>query len=359
MQPVSQRFLDALGSPHRVETLLTATVPGGQPVTMQVKGGTVSADQSANVRRKTSIEVFGSPSDYDILTTDGCLIKILHGIKFGGESELVPVFTGEIIEGSQELGDGSISFSGADLWTWITRCKFVAPFSPNPVLTRRQVIANLVTTARPGTLVVDTATDTGLIGTVVFSENPADAITDTATAGLMEVFFAPDGSFVIRDQQTLTSNPVWTVKAGRGGTLKSAARKRPKNRLYNTVIVSPSASDGSQTWLPQTAQITDLNSPRHPSKIGVVPFKYSNPSILTGDAAMAVARRRLDLLQGQAETLDLGTVSNPALEAGDVTRIVTPTINEQPAQIFQHFTDTLSLNLGTGDMRLGTRSQNA
>lgn len=357
MWSVTSRFLESLGRPQKRVTEVTVTVPGGDPLTLQLKSGSVSVDQAARVRRKATLEVIGSPSDYAAICTDGALIEASHGLWYGNESETVPVFAGELIDGTQQLGDGTISFACADLWTWIMRCRFVTPYSPTSSLTRRAVIAAVVLAARPGTTITDTATDTGTVGTAVWEDSRGDCIIDLATAGLMEAFFAPDGSFIIRDQATLTSSPVWSITSGQGGTLKSASRRRPKNRLYNSVQVKPSAADGSQTWAAQTATITDTASPRHPNYIGLSTYKYANPTIPTAAAALAVATRKLALFEGDSETLSLGAVSNPALEGGDVVRVVTPTINEEPAQIFQHFLDSFSIDLSTGDMRAETRSQ--
>lgn len=342
-----------------METIVTVTPPGGATTTLKLKSGSVYADQGARVRRKANLEVFAAPTEYAAIVTDGALIRITHGINYGSVSELVPVFAGEFIDGTQQLGNGTLSFAAADLWTWIIRCRFASPYSPTPTLTRRQVISAVVLAARPTTVINDTATDTGLVGTAVWEDSRADCITDMATAGLMEAFFAPDGTFTIRDQPTLTSASVWSINAGRGGTLKTAARRRPKNQMYNSVKVSPSASDGTQTWAPQTATITDLSSSRHPNLIGLSTYKYANPTLPTAADAMAVATRKLALFEGDAETLELGAVSNPALDAGDVIRVITPTINEQPAVIFQHFIDSLSLDLVGGDMRAATRSQAA
>jgi len=357
MWNVSDRFLESLGNPHRIKTVATVTPPGGESTTLSLKAGRITADASARIRRKGSLEVVGDSTVFDLLTTDGAQVVVTHGVSFGADSELVPVFCGEIVDGSQQLGDGSMSFNIVDDMQWIGRANYLTPYSPTITLTRQEVIAATVIAGKPGTSVSETATDTSLVGTAVWSESRSDAINDLATAGNMDAFFLPDGSFLIRDKITLTSPAVWTVRAGSGGVLSSASRARPKDRLTNTVIVRPSSGDGSQTWAPQTAQISDTSSPRHPSKIGVVPHFFSSPTITTADAALSVATRMLDRFQGSTEALDLGLVSNPALDVGDVVRVITPQINEQPALTFQHFIDTLTLDLVTGSMNLTTRSQ--
>jgi hypothetical protein len=60
---------------------------------------------------------------------------------------------------------------------------------------------------------------------------------------------------------------------------------------------------------------------------------------------------------GTVETLAITSIANPALEANDSLRVITPRLNNEPAKIFQHFIDSYSLNLMTGDMNMATRSQ--
>lgn len=358
MWPVAQRYLDALGGPHRIVTSVTATPTMGDAVTLELKSGTVGVDDGARVRRKASLDVLASAADYSVLSQDGTVIRVDHGIDFGGTEQItVPVFTGEVVKGSQRLGDGSVSLQCADLWTRITRCRFLTPYSPNPSTSRVAAITSLVEAAIPGTTVTSTASDTGAVGTQVWQESRADAISDIAAEGGMDAFFLPDGSFLIRDTPTTQSSPVWGISAGAGGTLKSGERERPKDRMYNTVIVRPSSADGSQTWGQQVAQVTDPANPRHPDRIGVVPYFWASPTITDAFTALSIARRILDRVLGSTETISLGAVSNAALEGGDVIRVTTPAVNDQPADIFQHFIDGLRLDLVTGGMSLSTRSQ--
>jgi hypothetical protein len=50
-------------------------------------------------------------------------------------------------------------------------------------------------------------------------------------------------------------------------------------------------------------------------------------------------------------------ISNPALEGNDAIRVVTPAVNTDPANIFQHFVDSFTLDLVSGSMNLSTRAQ--
>ena len=192
------------------------------------------------------------------------------------------------------------------------------------------------------------------MGTTQTWTSRADLIAQLAVDGGLEVFFTPDGNFRIRNEAQPTDAPVWAIKPGEGGTLKALARNRPLDKLYNTVIVQPSSLDGAQTWAPQTVAITDPTHPRHPSKIRVRPLRWSAKSAMTAGEALAAAAVMLNRTLGSTETLNLGSISNPALEAGDVLTI--GDITDAGRVNVTHIIDGYTLDLASGDMTVQTRS---
>jgi hypothetical protein len=198
------------------------------------------------------------------------------------------------------------------------------------------------------------STDTGTVGTTQTWTSRSDLIAQLATDGGLEVFFTPDGNAVIRNEAQVTGSPVWAIKPGTGGTLKALARQRPLDKLYNTVLVTPSSLDGAQTWTVQTVSITDTTHPRHTSKIRTRPLRWEAKSAMTSGEALAAATILLNRTLGSTETLQLGSVSNPALEAGDVLTIGDIT-DAGPVNV-THIVDSYSLDLVTGDMTVATRS---
>lgn len=355
MLTVTPRFLQALQKPHRLTTVLTYTIPSGTAVTLSVQSGSVSLDASQFTRRQASVTVFGTQTDYEAVTTPGTTFHITHGIDYGGQTELVDVFDGELSgDAEQRIGDGTIVLNLTDHGNWLARTRFLTPYAPSAATLRTAAITSLVQTAKPGTIVNVTASDTGTIGSQnVWTDSLVDAITALCKDGSMDARFQPDGSFLISDMPTGATPFVWSA----AGMLESVSRKRPMDRLYNTVVVRPSTTDGSQTWTQQVVQITDTTNPRHPDKIGVVPYFWSSPTIQNAGQAITAAYTILFRVLGTTETLDLGLISNPALDGNDVIRVITPQVNQDPADIFQHFVDTFTLDLVTGFMSLGTRSQ--
>ena len=358
MYPVSARFLEAVSKPHRVVTEVEATPPGGATIPVRWKSASLSSDTDARIRTRVSMSALVTAAEWDVLSAPGCRVTIRHGVNFGGpDQELVPLFVGELSESSRVLspnaGEARLSFQ--DLGGWVTRAELVAPVSFAAGTSRASVIQQLVEAAIPGVDVVNTSTVGGFIPTpYVAARRRYQAIGDMESDGRLVSYFNGSGEYVIRDAPTLSDAAVFTFRQ-----FVQITRSRPLDRLYNTVVVSPGANDGSQTWPTLTVQITDPSHPRHPSKVGVVPLFIDSSTASTAGEAAAVGRNELEKVIGSTESLALAMVANPALEAGDLVRVVTPHINEEPADILQHFIDGLSLDLVSGGMTLSTRSQEA
>lgn len=357
MWDVSERFLSAIRYPHKIRTTATIATPGGDPVTLNVKAGTVRVESMSNIRRRGNITLEGDSADFELVATPGAVITINHGIVFGNSEELIPVFTGEAVDPRQGFGEGTIDVSLADLGQRVARNKFTTAYVPASSTTRLDAVETVAAGAFDTLTVATTATDAGTVGAGrLWAENRWDAIRDLTTDGGSEAFFLPDGSFTIRNQPTLTDRFVWTVNAGNAGVLKTATRTRPTSQLFNTVIVRPSSTNGSQTWAPQTVTVA-ADDPRHPDLIGSAPYFLDSPTITTAADAAAAGQRKLNQLTGTLETLQLTAVANPALECGDVVRVITPTLNIEPGRSFQHFIESIALDLASGGMTLTTRSQ--
>lgn len=356
MWPVSAQFLEALRGPHKLRTTVTVTVPGGVAVPVELISGTISVDASSRIRRTGSLNLFGNQAVYDMVSTPGAVVRVLHGLSYGRAEELVPVLTGELSSPAQQIGTGSISVRLVDFGQRVARSRFLSPYSPAAGTSRTTVIGQVVSDA-VSTTVTNISTDTGtLAGGRTWNENRWDVVTDLALDGGTEAYFTPDGLFTIRNAPQITDPAVWTINAGEGGVLIAAVRERPLDRLYNTVIVRPSATDGTQTWTQQKVQITDPTDPLHPSKVGEATYFYSSPTASSASAAVAAGQRILERVTGLQESLNISAMSNPALDANDVIRIITPRTGVDAAETFQHFVDSLSLDLASGAMTIRTRS---
>ncbi len=357
MWDVSERFLQSLGRPQVRATEVTVTPPGETEIDVSdhLIAGQVSADAGAVIRRKASLVLTGDRALFDLISVPGATIRVLHGLDYGGDRELVPVFIGEVQRPRQASASAAISLQCVDLAVWLSRTRYTTPRVPIPTQTRAQAIEAIVIAARPGTPVSILTADAVQVGNIAFTGTAADAVTALARDGGLEAFFRPDGQFIIRDRPTTLDTSVWTIAPGAGGTLKSADRERPMDRLYNRVVVSPASI--AQTWQPQEAEVTDPNHPLHKSKIGIATFEWTARTAGTASQALHIARQLLGRVLGTTETLSLGAVSNPASDVSDVIRVITPTIGRDEGTIIQHLLDTFTLDLTSGSVQAGTRSE--
>lgn len=356
MWPVTQRFRDTATQSHQISSTCTITTPGGQSQTIPIVSGSTNVDRTQQIRRTApGLVLKGGSSAYAMLSIPGTQVVLAHGFVYGGsESELIPMLTGELTSAAHEYGQGVIGISVADRWQKLAASPRLFPYTPATTARRTDEIIAAVQDVFPGITVRNSATDTGTVGTAQSWKSRSDQVASYALDGGMEVYFAPDGALVLRNLPQITDDPSWTIKTGRGGTLKALTRTRPLDRLYNTVILTPATADPAQTWTQVIAQITDPNDPRHPNRIGIRPYNYASPTALTIAQAQTVAAQVLNRIIGTTETIDLTALAMPALEGGDVVRLLTP--SDAGDTIVSHFLQQLSVDFASGDMSANTRS---
>jgi hypothetical protein len=356
MWTVTQRFLDTAVQSHQIASTCTITTPGGQSSTIPISDGGVQVDRSQQIRRTApNLMLQGGTSAFALLAIPGTQVLLSHGFVYGGaDSELLPMLTGELTTAAHILGDGLISVSVADRWQKLAASSRLFPYTPATTARRVDEIISAVQSVFPGITIRNTASDSGTVGTAQAWTSIADQVASYALDGGMEVYFAPDGALVIRDVPKITDNPAWTIKTGRGGSLKALTRTRPLDKLYNTVVLTPATVDPAQTWTQVIAQITDPNDPRHPNRIGVRPYPYQSPTALTLAQAQSIAAQVLNRITGTTETLDLSALAMPALEGGDIVRVLTPA--DSGDTIVTHFLQQITVNFATGEMSANTRS---
>ncbi len=356
MKQVSSRYLRALNLSHDTITTITCTPPGEAPVSLSPMACTVAMQSGTGRRRTASVAVSPQPGLdlYGLVSTPGAIFQIHHGIKFGPRLyERVPVFYGEAASGGVSLAGGDISLSLTDQWARVERCRLLAPYSPPNGASRAQRITDLILGAIPGATVhqlADGGIMTGELGT--WDRDRTQPIKDLATDGSLEVWPDVDGSWVIRPVPT--SDPkasVYTFKTGdAGGNILSADRERPLDRLYNTVVVVPGEK---QTWARQIATVP-ADSPRHPDKIGTVPYFYASPTIKTSGQAMSAATTILARVIGSTERLTMTGLINPALEPGDMVTALHPATEVDPGFRVAHLFDSGRADYIANTMTLDT-----
>lgn len=358
MRPVTDRFRAALGVSHKRATTITCTAPGGSPVPLAWTSGSVSSSNSTGVRYQAGLTLAPTPGfdTYGLASTPGAIFRISHGIDYGaGDRELIDCGVYEAASGGVNLGEGDVSLTLVDLWQRVERCRFLTPHYPANG-TRSSRIVDAINGAMPSVETIVTATGGNYVqGDNLWDRDRTTFIKDMATDGALDAAFDASGAFRIRAEPNLDPNAaVWTYRTGAASNIASAERERPFDRLYNTVIVIP--VDATQIWERQTISLFDSSHPRHPSKIGVVPFFYGAPTLTTAAAARAAGVAIFQRVIGTTETLSIDGIGNPALEVGDVVSVVHEPTDTDPGFQAAHIIDSWQMDLVSGSMDLATRS---
>lgn len=371
MRPISTRFVTALGVSHKRATKIICTPPGGDPVVIgQAKrgangaygpgwtSGSVSSSNSTGARYQASLTISPEPGadTFGLLSTPGAIFTIRHGIDYGaGDVELIDCGVYEAAKGAVNLGEGGIGLSLVDQWQRIERCRFLSAYYPTSG-TRAAKIAEAVAGAFD-TVDVLILTQGGVYeqGDNLWERDRTQFIADMAKDGALESAFDASGTFRIRTPPVLDgSAPVWTFRTGEMSNIVTADRERPLDRMYNTVVMQP--MDDTQSWDQQTIVLADIDHPRHPSKIGVVPFFYKSATLNTPAEVTAAGIAIMQRVLGTTETVSISALGNPALEVGDVVSVIHGATDTDPGFQATHLIDSFQMDLDTGAMSLATRS---
>lgn len=360
MYTVTDDFLDSIPSGTRVTYAATVTV-ASTPYTLDMLSGSVSVSDS-NVHRtfrgEFSHAELTSYELYDLLSNEAAVLSVTVGFNWGSTSESIAIFKGRISSAGLGGSEAFVSVAAADFGFDLNQQSLIPSLTQAAGTTRRNAIKSIVQDGFPGVTITDTATDSGtLVAEQTWSGTRWEAINQLATDGNMQCFFAPDGTFIIRDIPSIGA-PVYLFRTSDGGTITAYDRERPLDKLFNAVVVSPKNTDGSQGWTQQFVEITDIASPRHKSKIGVRALKLDN---VTGDAtqALAVANKQLTQVQGRTETVSLTAIANPALEIGDTVQIVAKPWLDHEEVALTHLVDGYTFNILDWSMSVSTRNLGA
>lgn len=336
MLPVSADFLTTVQRSHErilVAKIATPTSVDGvfnTPVVFQVGGGSVTANFTNGQRYEMTVDV--TPDDTrtwaDVLLTPGGIFTLDVQVRTSGDSyEQVRLFTGELSSAPQVsvYGDG-FSLTCQDQWIRLERCRYLSPYT-TPVATRSSIMTTAVTGAIANVSVITSpAASATHEGGLVVDKMRTDLIIDLANDAAPDyaVGFNANGAFLIDTQPDLSTDPsVWTVSDGDAGTLIDFQQIKEVDRLYNAVVVKPSSD--TQTWSQVVVEVTDVNHPRHKSKIGLVPYFVNAPTATTTTVAANIGMTTLQRIIQQQSSGRVIAVDNPALEPGDVIQCVMTT----------------------------------
>lgn len=337
MWPVSDRFMAALSSSHQVVSRVDVYRSGVLLLSdLPISDGSVTVDESSRVRRSCSITVADTslaPKDStDLLAPVGTELAVFSGIGFAdGSTELVPLGVFRIISVSTSEWNGEVTVEAQDRTSALANDRFLTPRTTPATTGYVDEIAAMVHGTLPAVDVIDITGSTATLSDPATWDRDRDAAIESLADSIgAEAFFDVQGSFVVRPVVSIPADPDaagilpnWTVASGETGVLVDVAGAMSAESVYNGVVVT-GVSTSSATAAPYaTAKLT--SGPfRWDGPFGRKPLFVSNSLIYTKDQALTAAKARLARLTALQRTLTPTTLPNPALDVGDVLKVVLP-----------------------------------
>jgi hypothetical protein len=350
-----------LTSSHAVDVRATAFTSSYGAVTLPVSSGSITCDATSQVRRTGTVgiadPVYWPGNPLSILSPLGSELLVEYGIVIPRQgTEWVPLIRGVITDVARQrpYGSGSdpVTVTLADRSSRVAEARYEQPTQTVSGATNVTEITRLVTEVFPGITVTDLTGSTQVAAQLdIERERWADGIEKLADAIGAEVFADPLGNFVIRTTPTLSNPVAWVISSGRGGILVSKSDTQTRSLTYNEVVASGQRTDGTPPVY-AIVQDTDPNSATYiGGAFGRKPRFYSSPLLTTTAQCQTAAAGLLARTTGMQGGVTLTSVTNPALDAGDVILV------QQGKTQALHIVDTVTFPLKVGDAQsITTRS---
>ncbi|MFK0182293.1 DUF5047 domain-containing protein [Streptomyces xanthochromogenes] len=343
MYNVSARFLAALAESYAPATIAQLFTTDGGTQTLEISGGSVTVDRGSVTRRTCSVTIADTSliprTAKASLNVYGAQLRISRGVAYSdGTSELVPLGLFRIDSIGGDVDDGPVTLAGKSLECIVQDDQFTVPYKATSSAV--SAITALIQRSIPQASVINRAVDT-TIGprTWDIASDPMASVAEVAATMGAEVYADADGTFIIATLPDInTAMPVWTVAAGEGGVYVSANRSMSADKVYNAVLARGENTESGVA--PVSALVTD-SDPTSPTywggPFGRRPLFYTSSALINSVQAGAAAGLKLAAAKAPNATADLSSLPNPALEPGDVIRVVYPDGSKELHQV-QSFT---------------------
>lgn len=333
MYAVTPRFLAAIAESHDVVTQVILVRTDGQTETLAITGGSVSVDRSSAARRTCSVTLADPTliprTAADKVSIYGARLRIARGVQFSdGSQELVPLGVFRIDDVSGDVDEGPVTITGKGFEAVVSDDRFSAPYRATG--TAVSAITALIQRSIPAaSLTVGTVVDVAIgARTWDVGGDPWAAVAELASVVGAEVYADADGAFVLSElPDILTATPAWTVSAAEGGTYVQAARGMSSSGVFNGVLARGENTESGGAPVEALVVDADPGSPTYwdgPYGHRLDPTPVTSPAILSEPQAISAAALRLRQVQAANASADLTTLPNPALEPGDVLRVIYP-----------------------------------
>lgn len=358
MIAVSDRFLESLRTSHLVHSRCELTFPGDPTaVVVPITEGSITCDRTSQNRRSGSVEIPWDLREGENLGLDlrnlplGGYARLFRGVRYSdGSTEDAALGVLRVESVTWRTPQGTAHLELADRMAQVRDEPFTTPLSVNGQRAADAAIA-VVQGVFGATIAYRKPNDpASIMGDTVFTGQRTEALTTLEQAANGESYFDATGAFVF-DFKAGTTDPVWTVDAGEDGVMVEAEESLDRTGVYNGVLVT---GQDTATQAPVYGLATD-DDPTSPTYWGG-PFGHvamlATSQVGTAAEAQANAESLLGLRLKLTRNLAITSAPNPALEAGDVIRVVFP-----DGRVEQHLIDSVSVDLATGAQAIGTRSR--
>ena len=330
MYTVSARFLKTIAESHTVVTEVMLFRTDGSVERLEHTGGSVTVDRGSQSRRICSVTCADTSliprTPTDRLAVYGARLRISRGVRYSdGATELVPVGVFRIDEVAGDVDEGPVTISGKSLECVVADDKFTTPYRASGLAVG--AIEALIQRSIPDAVVISTATDAPIGARTWDIEDDAwEAVTEIAAAIGAEVYCDADGEFVVAElPDILEATPVWSVEAGEGGVYVAASRGMSADGVFNGVLASGENTEADAPPVSALVVDTDPGSPTYwDGPFGHRPTFYASATLITTGQCAAAAALLLRSAQAPNASADITSLPNPALESGDVIRVVYP-----------------------------------
>ncbi|MDR3079456.1 MAG: DUF5047 domain-containing protein [Streptomyces sp.] len=358
MYPVSDRFLARLAESHRPVTRVQLFLTTGEVVDLEHTGGSVTVDRAQAIRRTCTVTVADPKliprTPRDQLAVYGARLRISRGVDYGdGSQELVPVGVYRLDEVNGDVNDGPVTLTGKDLSAFVADDKLTAPWTSTGTVI--SAITAIVRRSLPDADIIPRISDVA-IGTRTFDiEGDAwAACQEIAAAAGADCFVNSDGEFTIAAlPDPLTTPPAWEIAAAEGGVYIQANRAMTSINVYNGVLAR---GENTADDVPPVSYLATDNDPGSPTywggPFGRRPLFYTSSTLTSTAACQAAATLKLAEAKAPNSSGDISSLPNPALEPGDVLRVVHP---DGSRELHQVASFTVPLDEG-GSFPIGTIS---
>ncbi|RPK76608.1 hypothetical protein EES45_22885 [Streptomyces sp. ADI97-07] len=347
MYPVSARFLAALAQSHQVLTKVELFRTDATVSQVSHTGGSVVVDRGQALGRTctvTSAQVSLIPTTpAEELSVYGARLRISRGIRFSdGTFEMVPLGMFRLDDAGGDPALGPVTLTGKSLECIISDDRFLTPY--RAVGTVVGAITALIARSITSPTIISLITDIP-IGprTWDVEGDPWSAVQEIAAAAGAECYTNADGAFVITAlPDPATATPVWTVRAGEDGVYIKGDRSMSSAGVHNGVLARGENTETGSGPFQYLATDTVVGSPtRWGGPFGRRPDFYSSATIVSTGSAQAAAELKLRAGKAPNARGDFSSLPNPALERGDVLRVIHPDGLRELHQV-QGFTVPLS-----------------